>query len=81
MEVFPTDWSPKKTSLYLASGASDAVAPADAALFGGAGRSADGCGVVTVSGGVDSLILYSMNGCNDAADKRRGGQSFCFYSQ
>jgi len=69
MEVFPTDWSPKKTSLYLASGASDAVVPADAALFGGAGRSADGCGVVTVSGGVDSLIFYSMNAFNYTADK------------
>jgi hypothetical protein len=23
MDVFPTDWSPKKTNLYLANGASD----------------------------------------------------------
>ena len=25
MEVFPTDWSPKKTSLYFARGARDVV--------------------------------------------------------
>lgn len=25
MEVFPTDWSPRKTNLYLASGARDVL--------------------------------------------------------
>jgi len=25
MDVFPTDWSPRKTSLYLASGARDVL--------------------------------------------------------
>ena len=34
MDVLPTDWSPKKTSLYFANGASD-VFPAAAAAEGG----------------------------------------------
>ena len=31
MEVFPTDWSPRKTNLYLASGARDVLLFLDAA--------------------------------------------------
>lgn len=47
MEVFPTDWSPKKTSLYLASGASEV--PVEAVRL-----AVDGLDGVEV---VDSLIV------------------------
>lgn len=40
MEVLPTDWSPRKTSLYFARGASD-VLDVLGVLFGPAGLSAD----------------------------------------
>ena len=33
MEVFPTDWSPRKTSLYLARGASEEVGRLEAGAF------------------------------------------------
>jgi len=50
MDVFPTDWSPRKTSLYLARGARD-----DDVLF--ARLALDGLGISISL--VDSLI-YSL---------------------
>lgn len=56
MEVLPTDWSPRKTSLYFARGAS--CPPELGALFGAvAGEEAGWAGRVAEDDGVASLIF------------------------
>ncbi len=55
IDVFPTDWSPRKTSLYLAKGARD-VLDVLGVLFGPPGLSIVDGGAEGVDVDADSLI-------------------------